>query len=207
MTMLKTNLEKLYQRNPSLDQLYPFDETYEKLNYFIDSEVKNGKKFLNPYRFSKVFNIELSKVFVLFVYISSINDNRTLELKYRYTCKNNTAVFLSEDELENFICDEDCGCEEEFNLREAIESEAIDVPIFFEIDAYLISNILSSIEDESSFSERDEGGMFNESINKLKVLKEEIDLLEEHTDDNQMIIRQLSQLEYLTETANRVKLR
>lgn len=208
MTMLKTNLELLYRKNPNLEQLYPFGLTFDKLNSFITSEVLDGKVFLNPYRFSKIFEMELSKVFVLFIYISSISDNRILELKYRYTCKNNTDVFLTEDELEDFICDEDCGCGEEFNLREAIESEAIDVPIFFEIDSHLIANIFSSHQDESSFLESIEGGMqINYSMKSMDFSEEAISLLEdiklinEDTEKNPVINKKVSQLRFLREKA------
>ena len=46
MTILKTNLEILYQKNPNLEQLYPFKETFERLDFFINSEVRDGKFFL-----------------------------------------------------------------------------------------------------------------------------------------------------------------
>ncbi|WP_336798819.1 hypothetical protein [Exiguobacterium acetylicum] len=205
--MLKTNLEVLYRKNPNLENLYPFEKTFEKLNSFIVSEVLNGKVFLNPYRFSNIFEMELSKVFVLFIYISSISDNRILELKYRYTCKNNTDVFLTEDELDGYICDEDCGCGTEFNLREAIESEAVDVPIFFELDSHLVSNILSSHKDETSFFEGIEGGMyFIDSIKTMEFSEEEISLLSNDTDKNEMISEMISQLDFLKEKAKRSKL-
>ncbi|MFX4306336.1 hypothetical protein F8N00_13175 [Exiguobacterium sp. A1_3_1] len=207
MTMLKTNLEVLYRKNPNLENLYPFKKTFEKLNSFIVSEILNGKIFLNPYRFSNIFEMELSKVFVLFIYISSISDNRILELKYRYTCINNTDVYLTEDELDDYVCDEDCGCGEEFNLREAIESEAVDVPIFFELDSHLISNILSLHKDETSFFERIEGGMnFVESIKTMEFSEEEINLLSNDTDKNEMICEMISQLDFLKEKAKRSKL-
>lgn len=207
MTMLKTNLEVLYRKNPNLENLYPFKKTFEKLNSFIVSEILNGKNFLNPYRFSNIFEMELSKVFVLFIYISSISDNRILELKYRYTCINNTDVYLTEDELDDYVCDEDCGCGEEFNLREAIESEAVDVPIFFELDSHLISNILSLHRDETSFFERIEGGMnFVESIKTMEFSEEEINLLSNGTDKNEMICEMISQLDFLKEKAKRSKL-
>ena len=80
---------------------------------------------------------------------------------YRYRCSNNVNTYLYEHQLEDFSCDEDCQCGSNFNLREAIENEIVDVPIFFEIDNQLKIFILNLEDDSFQFNE--EGGVSRSS--------------------------------------------
>ena len=157
MTILKQNLEKLFLENPALEDYFSFEETYSDLTKFIYKEVKSGKQYLNPYKFANEFNIPTAKVLVLFFYIASFEDNRILNVVYRYRCSNNVDTYLYENELENFSCEEDCSCGSSFNLKKAIENGNEDVPIFFEVDPQLKLFILDS--DENSFYLIEEGGV------------------------------------------------
>ncbi|WP_312048397.1 hypothetical protein [Exiguobacterium profundum] len=164
MNLLKLNLEKLYLENPEFEKFFPFNEYYEKIEVFMFAEIAAGHDFLNPYKFARVTNIDISKALVFFVYISSIPDNRTLKIKYRYTCSSGTDSFLYEDELENFVCDEDCNCEKDIDLKFAIEEGLVDVPIFFEIDFQLKSGLVAK---DSSFNYKGEGGVSREIENDI----------------------------------------
>lgn len=171
MSILKTNLTILFQRKQDIEVYFNFDETYEKLNAFINSEVIQGSLFLNPYKFSRISGMEISKVLALFIYIGSLKDNRIFSIKYRYTCGNGTDSFLSEAEMTEFKCNEDCGCDEDFDLKEEIERGVVDAPIYFQIDNQLKLSILDSIissRNGSSFRKEIEGGV------GLKVLSEEL---------------------------------
>lgn len=144
---IKTHLRSLYDRREGFDELYPFESTAMKLEYFVFHEVHSGKKTLNPHLFSELFDMDLGKVFVLFLAISSVNDNRLLTLKYKYTCPNGTENWIEESELENFSCTDECGCNEKNDLTEIVFLEDSDVPIYFELDGHLISYTLSYKKD------------------------------------------------------------
>lgn len=196
MNILKINLERLYREKPEFEKFFPFEEYYEKLEIFMMAEIANGREFLNPYKFARVMSIDISRALVFFVYISSVPENRTLRIKYRYTCSHQNDSFLYESELADFICDEDCLCDKDMNLKYAIEEGLVDVPIFFEIDYQLRQSLIDS---NSSFNQEYEGSVSNEidkdiakdseMVAALKELNEEetpaffVPLIEKWTND------------------------
>lgn len=169
MTSLNLTLERLFQQNPALNEYFSLNETTYNLSRFIFREVKSGKKLINPYKFANDYEMPISKVLVLFFYITSFEDNRIMNIVYRYRCSNNVQTYLYEDELENFSCEEDCQCGSNFNLKKAIETGSEDVPIFFEVDHHLKSQILRL--DEASFFLIEEGGV-SKSIGIEEISKE-----------------------------------
>lgn len=142
MKSLRNKLEVVYQKQESMEKYFPFEETFERLDTFLTSEIVQGREFLNPYRFANVTGQKLSRVLVQLFYIASVPGNEIIQLKYRYTCPNGTDTFLYEDDLIHFKCDEDCSCGTKMNLRELILDDLIDIPVFFEIHHHLQEELL-----------------------------------------------------------------
>lgn len=180
MNLLKVNLEKLYQKQSEAESIFPFENTFEALNSFINSEILSGHQFINPYRFASSSGMELGKALVLLMFIGSTKDNRILTLKYKYTCSNLTDSFLTEEQLDNFQCDEDCGCDDEVDLKEDLENGEIDLNVYFEIDNQLKSYIIESFHSNThkSFSNKNE----REVGSSLKSSWGEIDKSEDNAD-------------------------
>lgn len=130
---LKQRLEDLYETVEDMQKLYPFEETYEHLNTYLNREVLvRRSRFLSHTQFAKESGMTEEDSISLFFLIANFAEDRILTLCYRYTCSQGTDHFLHDEDLEDFQCDEDCYCGEAFNLKEAIVEGMIDIPVFFE---------------------------------------------------------------------------
>lgn len=186
MNLLKTNLEELYQKKYEAEDIFPLEKTFEALNSFINSEILSGHQFINPYRFASSSGMELGKALVLLMFIGSSVDNRILTIKYKYTCSNLNDSFLSEKELENFQCDEDCDCDEEMNLKEDLENGDIDLNIYFEIDNQLKNYIIDFFHSNTNKSFKNSNE--REVTTSLHTSWSEIDKNEENVGAFQMLV-------------------
>ena len=133
---LKQRLERLYETHEDMAKIYPFEQTYEQLDAFLNKEVTiQQNRFLSHTQFAKESAMTVEEAVSLFFLIANFAEDRILTLCYRYTCSQGTDHFLHDEDLEDFQCDEDCYCGEEFNLKEAIVEGMIDIPVFFEAHA------------------------------------------------------------------------
>lgn len=144
MNILKEKLNEMFEKNQQLVVRYTLEQTYDNLNRFLKSEIKDsGKKFMSPYEYAKQCGESVPNALTLFFYLASQQEG-VLKIRYRYTCSHGNDTFMYEDELQDFVCDEDCGCDEAFDLKEMIESGAIDVPVFFEPHPQIKSEVFNT---------------------------------------------------------------
>lgn len=139
---LKKRLEHLYDAQKDIERLYPFDETYEQLNAYLNKEVLvHQSRFLSHTKFANETGMTVNQAMSLFFLIANFAEDGIIHLCYRYTCSHGTDHFLHDEDLEDFECDEDCYCGEAFDLKEAIVEGMIDVPLFFEVDDDFIAEL------------------------------------------------------------------
>lgn len=176
MSLLKVNLEKLYQKKFEAEDTFPFENTFESLNSFINSEILSGHQFINPYRFASSSGMELSKALVLLMFIGSSKDNRIITVKYKYTCSNLNDSFLTEEQLDDFQCDEDCNCDDEVDLRGALENNEIDLNVYFEIDSQLKDYVINLFKSKTRESFNND---FEREVDSSINLQASFDLINE----------------------------
>lgn len=141
MSIVKSLLEKLYERNEHFEGLYPIEETSIKLQTFITSELMQGGKFLHPKRFGISCGYDEGKALVLLMAISSMKDNGLLHMKYLYTFPDGEERLLNEDELKH-IAFVDEASNEKMTLYDAILEDKTDILFYIEIDKNLKKEIL-----------------------------------------------------------------
>jgi len=140
MSIIYNKLESLYERSDKFEVLYPLEETSVKLKTFMVSELMAGNRFLHVKRFGLSSGLTEGQAFILLLAISSVRNNGLLELKYRYTFPSGTEAFLLEEDL-NSIAVSIPETKESMTLLNAVEEAKIDVPIYFEINPELRTEI------------------------------------------------------------------
>ncbi|MGX7328063.1 hypothetical protein [Enterococcus bulliens] len=110
--MLYDKLLGIYTNNEFLRENFEFEINYKMLGEYISEEVNQGNTYLSPYRFSKMFSVDLEESIKFFLAISSPSqENNFIRIIYKYKCDECGALnFFSSNEVlkEDLTCN-DCS--------------------------------------------------------------------------------------------------
>lgn len=150
MSILKINLRTLYQDDPSLESSFPFVKYYEYLNESIAFELRRGNDCIEPASFAHINSMEIKKALTFLITISTIRNNRIINLKYSFECENCGAYdSVEEEDLEEWTCYE---CDETINIKSLMQKGLVNLNVAFEIDRNLRMAMLEGFKFPSSNS-------------------------------------------------------
>lgn len=77
----------IYNNNSYLNSKYKFNEYYIYLQQYFTEEVNLENEYVSPYRFSKMFNLNLENSIEFFLAISSPIEKDFIKIIYKCTCE------------------------------------------------------------------------------------------------------------------------
>lgn len=122
--MLYEKLMNIYKNNSFLNNKYNFKKYYIYLQQYLNEEVNLMNDYISPYRFSKMFNLDLKDSIEFFLAISSPTKTDFIQINYKYTCEECGSLnyYDSEEVLDNELECKNCDYE--------LYGETIDTDIF-----------------------------------------------------------------------------
>lgn len=122
--MLYNKLLDIYQNNRYLSDNFEFESYYVYLQQYLTEEINLGNIYLSPYRFSKMFSLNLEDSIKFFLAISSPKKNNFIQIIYKYRCEEcNSLNFYSSNDVLN----EELHCS---NCQEEVYGNEKDKDIF-----------------------------------------------------------------------------
>lgn len=116
--MLYNELLSIFQQNKYLRETFDFEVSYKRLKEYIRVEVQQRNDYLSPFRYSKMYQINLEDSINFFLSISSPSNDDFIKIIYKYKCEECGAInfFTSKDVLNDSLECTNCG-EEVYGLH------------------------------------------------------------------------------------------